>query len=119
MPSEINPVISIELGGKERHLIFNFGAMVAFEEATGKNLFEEKVLNKIINPISPTNLRALIWSMLHHEDRSITIDDVTGWITIENMKECGIKVVKALLAAMPQKGAEKEKSPLSGKRPAG
>jgi hypothetical protein len=119
MPNEANPAVSIEIGGKERHLVFNFGAMIAFEEATGKNLFEEGVINKIINPLTPSNLRALIWAMLRHEDKSITLDDVTGWINMENMKDCGIKMIQALIAAMPRETEGKKNRPLSRKRPTG
>jgi hypothetical protein len=117
MADKVNPSVSIEIGGKERKLLFCFRAMVAFEEATGKNLFEQKVIDKIIGHISPSDLRALLWAELLDEDRSVKLDEVTGWITLENKELCAAKVLEAWIAAMPEKGDKKEESPLTVKPP--
>lgn len=111
--SKVNPTVPISLGGKERKLLFSFSAMVAFEQATGKNLFEQKVINKIIGHISPIELRALVWAELLHEDEFLTLKQVSEWITIENKEECAGKAMQSWLAAMPDKGDKKEKDPLA------
>jgi hypothetical protein len=114
MIDKINPIVPIELGGKTRHLKFDFNAMVAYEEATGKNFLE---MSKIT--VSAKNLRAWLYACLVQEDRSLTIDEVGGWIDLENMAGIADKLTEALQAAMPEKGDKKEAAPLVEKPPAG
>ncbi len=118
MVSKINPVVTIMLD-KERHLRFDLNAMAAFEEATGKNIFEEEVVKKIINKTSPRDLRALLWSMILHEDEALTIKQVGAWVNINNVREATLKAVEAWASAMPKAERDKDKVPLAQKPSAG
>lgn len=78
--------VPIQLGDKERMLFFNANSMVAFEQATGKfflstisELFEAVYPGgdvksvpsnplEIVRRVSMTDLRALLWSVLHEYD---------------------------------------------------
>jgi hypothetical protein len=68
---------------KERNLVFNLNTMAKFEELTGKNIFTDKIFEKI----KSTDLRALIWACLVQEDPALTLEQVGAMVTIENMAE--------------------------------
>jgi hypothetical protein len=116
MTSKINPSVPIELGGKERHLLLDLNAMVAFEEATGKN-----ILSGLSAKMGASELRALLYACLRHEDEKLTLKEVGAWITTENMGEVARQITAAWTAAMPEKaeGDKREKTPLAPKPPAG
>jgi len=111
MSEKLDPVITIELGGKQRHLKYDFKAMLAIQRQTGRNLLDNKVVKKIIEETTPEDLLTLLWGELLHEEPGLTIDEVTGWITMENQREVALKVIKAWAAAMPE-GGKKKKAPL-------
>jgi hypothetical protein len=106
MPGKINPEIKIELGGKERTLRFDLNAMAAYEEATGKSLFNQKDAGEISGKMSAVTLRALLWAMLLHEEKTIALEDVGGWITTRNMAAVAGNIGEAFNAAMPEPSAE-------------
>ena len=72
------PNVSLILGGVERHLCYDFNAIVQVELLTGINL-----LKSAITELSATNLRALLWSALLKENPDLTIDEVGSWITLQ------------------------------------
>lgn len=105
MVNKANPAVSIVLD-KERHLLLDLNAMVAFEEATGDNLFEDKVAKKLATSMSPKDLRALLWACLIHEDDTLTLKQVGSWLRSDNMAEVAEKLIAAWGAAMPEGGKE-------------
>jgi len=106
MPDKVRPGIPIKLD-KERHLLMDLNAMVAFEEATGKNIMQgidEKSM-------TAKDFRALLWSCLLHEDESLKLDDVGKMIHAGNMGELSQKIAKAWEVAIPE--SEGESRPLA------
>lgn len=73
------PDVALVLNGKTHHLAFDFNAIVLAEKATGINL-----LRSIVNEISATNLRALLWAALLKENPKLTVEEVGTWITMRN-----------------------------------
>jgi hypothetical protein len=84
------PNVSIILGGEERHLCFDYNAIVLVEKATGVNLIESAA-----GVQSATSLRAMLWASLLKENPKLTVDQVGAWITMHNAPG----IYAALLAA--------------------
>jgi len=112
MPNKVKPAIAINLD-KPRHLLMDLNAMVAFEEATGKNIMQG------IDPDSMTakDFRALLWACLLHEDEALKIEDVGKMIHAGNMGELSGKIAQAWEVASPE--VEGDKSPLAESPPGG
>ena len=115
--TQARPAVPIELD-KSRRILLDLNAMVAFEEETGKNLFDSKVTAAFTKNFSPKDLRALLWASLLHEDENLTLKQVGSWIHTGNMEEIADKLVAAWVAAVPEGGKDKS-SPLSRKSHAG
>src|SRR5688572_28108472 len=81
---------------KPRTLLFDFNALVNFEEATGVS-----PLKAGIDPQSPKQLRALIWSALLHEDPTLTLDEVGAMVHLGNMESFATQIQQALEEAIP------------------
>lgn len=111
--TKARPAMSIELD-KPRHMLFDLNAMVAFEEETGKNLFDSKVTAAFTKSFSPGDLRAFLWASLLHEDENLTLKQVGSWIHTGNMEEIADKLVTAWAAAIPEGGKDKT-APLARK----
>jgi len=111
MTSKIRPEVTIELGGRERHLRFDLNAMAAFEEAAGKSILSGIETGKL----GARDLRALIWACLLHEEETLTLKEIGTWITPDNMNEVAGKFAEAFGAAMPDVKEGVEKPPLPGK----
>lgn len=105
MGNKARPIIPIMLD-KERHLLLNLNAMVDFEEATGKNMLQQKTLDDL----SAKDLRALLWGCLKHEDKELTIEQVGGMIHAGNMEEISASLTKAWELASPK--VEETENPL-------
>jgi len=114
MIDKVDPIVSIEIGGKQRHLKYDFKAMVAFTKQTGKNLLDPKIVKQIIYDTTPEDLLMMLWAELLHEEPRLTVDEVAGWINMDNQPEVARKAIEAWAAAMP-KGGEKKKAPLAKK----
>ena len=98
--------ISINLD-KERHLRFNMNAMVKFEEVSGKSLLSG--LNTA--NLSVTDLRALLWACLIHEDKKLTLDQVGEMISLDNLQEVTQAVTQTMSSSMPDKKGEADPNP--------
>lgn len=59
---------------KERRLRMDFNALADFEEATGAPFSE------VTGALTITQLRALLWACLRHEDEALTVRDVGAMI---------------------------------------
>jgi hypothetical protein len=104
--TQIQPSVSIELGGKTRILVIDFNAQAAFEEATGLSIFDKKVLRPRPTPLVT---RALLWAALLHADEQVRFDEfgrmteppeltvtaVGKLITHHNVNEVNRQVFKA------------------------
>jgi len=66
---------------KERQLRLTLGAMAAFEAVTGKNLLQ----GLDISQFSATDMRALIWACLIHEDPTLKLEDVGNMVDVADL----------------------------------
>jgi len=106
MPDKVRPEISLTLD-KERHLLMDLNAMVAFEDATGKNIMQ----GLDADSMTARDFRALLWACLLHEDEALKIEDVGKMIHAGNMGELTEKVAQAWEVASPE--VKGDKSPLA------
>lgn len=74
------PDVTLILGGVQRHLVFDFNAIVLAEKHTGVNL-----LHAIVTDINATNLRGLLWASLLKESPKLTIEEVGSMVNPRNM----------------------------------
>lgn len=80
----------INIGGKERHVEYNFNAIIEFEELTGIDLTsnnDKQLFTKV------KNIRALAFCGLKHgalvkkEPVDFTLEDVGAWLNYSNMSD--------------------------------
>ena len=112
--NKAKPGVRITLD-KERTLLFDLNAMVAFEEAAGKGLFDGSF---DYNDMSLKEIRAMLWVCLLHEDDSLTVKQVGSWVTVSNMVKITSQLTKAFEVAMPESEGE-ETAPLAKIPPVG
>jgi len=96
-------MVPIELD-KPRNLLLDLNAMVLFEKATGKNLWEAG------EKFSATDFRALLWACLQHEEPTLLPSDVGRMIHAGNMRQVTDALMGAYAGAMPE---EKTEPPLA------
>ena len=111
--NKVNPKVKIALD-KPRTLLFNLNAMIAFGEATGKNLMDGTFDSK---SMSLRDLRAMLWACLTHEDETLTEKEVGSLITPDNMVRVTSALKEAFEVAMPE--SEGKGVPLVEKPPNG
>lgn len=97
---------------KERTLKLDLNAMVAFEDATGKSLFNFKA-----NNISSKDIRALLWSCLIRDDKALTLEQVGEMVTFDNMGLISEKIEEIFDASMPE--GKEDDTPLAESLPTG
>ncbi len=83
---------------KERNLLLNLNAMVAFEEETGKSLLSAASLSEM----GMKEIRALLWACLVHDDESLTLKQVGDMVHAGNLEEISKSIEQAFGAAMPE-----------------
>ena len=94
---------TITLGGREFNMVLDLNAMVDFEKATNKTIWS------IGEGFNATDLRALIWASIRHEDTNLRISEVGGWITMKNMDALTAAMKTMLSGAMPSTADDKKK----------
>lgn len=113
--SKIAPTIKVELD-KERNLLMDLNAMVAFEDKTGKSMLSMSDLSSL----TAKDIRAMLWSCLIHEDENLAIEQVGKMIHTGNMNEVNEKLNKAWGDAIPEaEEGGKDDRPLTKSRPRG
>lgn len=65
------PDVTLILGGRERHLCYDFNAIVLASQVTGINL-----LKSIVGEIEPASLRGLLWAALLRDEPELTLEQV-------------------------------------------
>jgi hypothetical protein len=101
----------ITIGGKERHLCFDFNAICEVGKLTGINLLQESV-----STVEANSLRALLYASLLHEDSTLTIDLVGSWITMKNLAQVRASILTAWFESVSDDEAKVESKP--GEAPA-
>jgi hypothetical protein len=98
------PDVILRLGGVDRHLVFDFNAIVQAEKASGLNL-----LKAMFSDMTAEHLRGLLWAAMLRETPTITIDEVGSMITFLNMGEIHAAIVAAWMASV--RDADKDDPP--------
>lgn len=100
------PDVVLTLGGVDRHLVYDHNAIVVAEKLTGINLFKS-----ILGDVDATQLRALLFASLIHEDPDLTLEDVGGMIRPYNVGTIHSAILAAWLGSVV--GEDKESEPAS------
>ena len=91
--------VKINIAGKERLVRLGTNACVLFEEVTKKSLFD--VLS---GDVKITDVRALLWAGLLHEDKNLTLEAVGDLIDDTKEGVLGIldAIAKVAAESMPE-----------------
>ena len=80
--------VTIELGGKERHLKFDLNAIAEIGERLDITIsFENFVKDLMSTQIPFSALRVILWAGLRHEDPDLTPEQVGAWVDLDNMQQ--------------------------------
>jgi len=91
--------VPITLGGKTRHLRYDFNALVALEKELGLPISD--IGNLAAGSVSLSDLRAFIWASLLHENKDLTPEEVGEWLDFSVVGEIADKVSEAFTGAFP------------------
>lgn len=97
MRKEIVPTIEVELGGESRRLLFDLNAFCTFKELSGKDL-----LLGGMDSFGVDEFRALLYSCLKHEDESLTLEQVGGWIHMGNISYVSERLSEIRKLSLPE-----------------
>ena len=100
------PNVPIILGGVERHLCFDYNAIVLVEQQTGVNLLKASV-----GQPSMTSVRAMLWAALLHENEELTLAEVTALIRPKNIAAIHYALNQAWFGSVADPEEKKEKKP--------
>lgn len=81
-------VVSIELGGKERHLHYNLNSLEIVEDITGL------AINEAMQNVNMKVLKALVYAGLKWEDKSLTLEEVGEIISFEDIEAVSTAISK-------------------------
>jgi len=96
LPSLVEDV-EIEIGGKLRHLRMDFRAIAAAERATGRNLLRPGS----VAAAGASEVTAILWGCLLHEEPGLKLDDVRSWIHYGNVDDAFTAVMQAVARCFP------------------
>ena len=99
------PDVSLEIGGKERQLAFDFAAIVVAEKVAGLNLLKAARFDDL----SFTELRGLLYAALLKNDPTLTLEEVEKWINIHNMGIIQMAIAHAWFGSVSGDEAEAAK----------
>jgi len=98
------PTATVNIGGQDRTLRFDFNALALLEEKTGKSAFDQATFQNV----KASDLRALIWAGILHELPDVKMEEVGSWLHPGNVRE----VSEAIGKAFGNDVKEKEAAPL-------
>lgn len=91
------PDVVLKIGGKERHLAFDYRAIIMAEKVAGINLLSETFEN-----ISFTSIAGLLYAALLKDDPSLTLEEVGSWIHFSNAPVIYQAILAAWLGSVPK-----------------
>lgn len=97
--------VELEIGGRVRKLLFTVNAACVAERELGREILTGKFFSKL----GFLELRALLFAMLLHEEKSLTIDQVGSWMTFADFGKYINAIIKAYKLAMPDVDEAAEK----------
>jgi len=95
------PDVSLLIGGKERHLVFDFNAICVAEKVSGVNL-----LKAAVSEINATNIRGLLYAALLRDDPKLTLDEVGSWSSFKNLANVHTAITTAWFASIDEQKDE-------------
>ena len=95
---KVNPEVSLELGGKERKLVFDFWAFSEAERLTGKNYLSDGILNKP----GFGEIMHLIWAGLQATEPNMMPKDVGRLMKVQETD----KYLEAIVAGIQKAQSE-------------
>ena len=101
--------IEIKCLDKPRNLVMNLNALAEAGEVTGRNYFAIDKSDRY----TPSDIRALLWAGLKHEDPNLKLEDVGRLVASENMLPTIETLVKAMVGEVEV--GEDSASPLASK----
>jgi hypothetical protein len=109
----LEELVTIKLD-KVRHLRLSLKGMLEFEKLTGKTLLK----GFKFKDLTLSDMAALIWACLIHEDKELTYDDVLDMIDTSNMEAASEAVVACVIQSFPEP-KEQKAHPLAETPPSG
>ena len=80
--------VTIELGGKERHLKYDLNAIAEIGERLDITIRLQRFAEDLMStPLPFSALRVILWAGLVHEDSDLTPQQVGAWVDLDNMQE--------------------------------
>lgn len=80
--------VTIELGGKERHLKYDLNAIAEIGERLKITIsFKNFVQDLMSQQIPFSALRVILWAGLRHEDPDLTPEQVGAWVDLDNVQQ--------------------------------
>ena len=80
--------VTIELGGKERHLKIDLNAIADIGEVLNLTIRPKTFAEDLKSTsFSPSALRGILWACLRHEDPDLTREQVGSWVDLDNFEE--------------------------------
>lgn len=91
--------IQIDLGGRSRSLRYDFNALCALESEMAISLADLGTI--LTGSVKLTDLRAIVWAGLKHEDKALTPEATGELLDISKIAEVADKVREAFEASFP------------------
>ena len=71
------------------------GALMRFKQATGKDLMNADDSKEVMNNFTAEYLAALVWACLYSDDKTLTVEQVSDMIDMENIGSITQKLTEA------------------------
>ena len=98
-------VTTVNIGGKDRELAFDFNAYAALEEQHNLHFLDlfNQISEAVRNGKMPraSDISLLVWAALYAMDESVTLRQVRSWITLANMNAILGKLMEPFGMARP------------------
>jgi hypothetical protein len=107
LEDEITPHVVITLGKKDYRLAFSMGAVLAFKQKTGRNMFVQSGWDGFNLKEDPESILAFFWSALQTFHPEITYEKAGRMANFSNMGLISQKCNEALTAYLPKPPEEK------------
>src|SRR5581483_9642478 len=95
------PSVTIHLD-RERHLRYDFNALIRLEKQTGQSVLDGKIWDNLTGPGGPERVAAILWAGLLREDPEITLDYAASLIDMRNLQSVLSAVKQAWAAGAPE-----------------
>lgn len=94
--------VEIELGGESRRMALTLNAIVAFEEATGRDIM--KGAEDGLDDLTVKELRTLLTGLLRVSNQDVTEEQVGSWIDVGNLEYVTERINALMDAVLPRAG---------------